>query len=107
VCVDNCPVYFLPNAFTPNGDSQNDFFTPTRSCFIDLVEFQVYNRWGGLVFETDDPILNWDGTNLKGDILESGTYFYRCRVFERRVDGGLLPSPDLLSGYIELIKSAP
>lgn len=107
VCVDNCPVYLLPNAFTPNGDNQNDLFTPTRSCFIDLVEFQVYNRWGGLVYETDDPLLNWDGTNLKGDALEPGTYFYRCRVFERRVDGGLLPSPDLLSGYIELIKSTP
>lgn len=106
VCVDNCPVYELPNAFTPNADGQNDLFVPTRSCFIAEVEFQVYNRWGGLVFETRDPALNWDGTNMKGDALESGTYFYRCRIFEQRVEG-ILPVPELLSGYIELLKGTP
>lgn len=106
VCVDNCPVYELANAFTPNGDNQNDLYVPIRSCFIAQVEFQVYNRWGGLVFETKDPALNWDGTNIKGDALESGTYFYRCRVFEQRVEG-ILPAPELLSGYIELIKGTP
>lgn len=106
VCVDNCPIYELPNAFTPNNDTQNDLFVPTRSCFIAQVEFQVYNRWGGLVFETQDPALNWNGTNLKGEALEAGTYFYRCRIFEQRVEG-VIPSRVLLSGYIELIKDAP
>lgn len=106
VCVDNCPVYELPNAFTPNGDSQNDLFIPTRNCFIAEVEFQVFNRWGDLVFETKDPALNWDGTNTSGDALNSGTYFYRCEVFEQRVDG-IVPAQELLSGYIELLKDNP
>ena len=106
VCVDNCPVYELPNAFTPNGDSQNDLFIPTRNCFIAQVEFQVFNRWGDLVFETSDPALNWDGTNTSGDALNEGTYFYRCQVFEQRVDG-IVPSPELLSGYIEMLKDNP
>ncbi|MEO0727116.1 MAG: gliding motility-associated C-terminal domain-containing protein [Bacteroidota bacterium] len=106
VCVDNCPVYELPNAFTPNGDSQNDLFVPTRNCFIAEVEFQVFNRWGDLVFETKDPALNWDGTNTSGDLLNEGTYFYKCQIFEQRVDG-VVPSQTVLSGYIEMLKDNP
>ncbi len=106
VCVDNCPFFELPNAFTPNNDGQNDLFVPRIFCFIERVEFQVFNRWGGLVFETSEPALNWDGTNLKGEELAEGTYFYRCRVFERRVEG-IIPSAELFSGYIELIRGAP
>ncbi len=103
VCVDNCPFYELPNAFTPNGDNQNDLYVPFEFCFIEQVDFQVFNRWGQLVFETSDPQLNWNGTNLRGDELAAGTYFYRCQVFERRVEG-IVEQPMQLSGYIELIR---
>jgi gliding motility-associated-like protein len=106
ICVDNCPFYELPNAFTPNGDSQNDLYVPFDYCFIDRVEFEVFNRWGQLVFTTQDPDLNWDGTNQRGEELSDGTYFYRCRVFESRVDG-VRPAVDLLSGYIELLRGRP
>jgi gliding motility-associated-like protein len=102
VCVDNCPVYELPNVFTPNGDGQNDLFIPFPYRYVDRIEIQIFNRWGGLVFETNDPDINWDGTNLNGDLLNEGTYFYKCTVFERRLNGEI-ESPDLLQGYIELI----
>jgi gliding motility-associated-like protein len=106
VCVDNCPSYELPNVFTPNGDGQNDLYIPRRSCFIASVEFEIYNRWGALVFETTDPNLNWDGTNSKGEQLAESTYFYKCRVFEQRVDG-VIEAPEILSGYIELLRGQP
>src|SRR5690606_25959650 len=61
VCVDNCPEYSLPNAFTPNGDNQNDVFKPYPFRFIEKIELKVYNRWGNLVFETEDPNINWNG----------------------------------------------
>lgn len=102
ICVDNCPFYQLPNAFTPNGDGQNDIFRPYPYCFIDRVEFTVFNRWGQVVFTTNDPDLNWDGTNLQGQVLKDGTYFYNCRYFEQRVTG-IQPGPEILKGYIELI----
>jgi gliding motility-associated-like protein len=102
VCVINCPIYDLPNAFTPNGDNQNDLFIPRGRCFVERVEFQVFNRWGQLVFETTDPAINWDGTNLNGDRLSSGTYYYVGQVFEQRLDGVTL-APEPLSGFIELI----
>jgi gliding motility-associated-like protein len=102
VCVTNCPIYDLPNAFTPNGDNQNDLFIPRGRCFVERVDFQVFNRWGQLVFETTDPAINWDGTNLNGDPLSSGTYYYIGQVFEQRLDGVTL-APEPLSGFIELI----
>jgi len=99
VCVGNCPVYELPNAFTPNGDGQNDIFKPFQSRFIERVDFKVYNRWGQVVFTTTDPNLNWTGHNNAGAELSDGVYYYTCEVFESQV-----ASPFLLSGYIELIR---
>ena len=102
VCVDNCPVFLLPNAFTPNNDGSNDLFTPYRSCFIAQIDFKVFNRWGQLVFQTQDPGINWDGKNLSGQLLPDGAYYYVCRVFEQRLDG-LSETTTPLSGYIQLI----
>ncbi len=84
-CVDNCPVYELPNVFSPTGDNINDYFTPkTGFRFVEKVDFRVYDRWGRLVYETTDPQINWDGTDIEtGNDLEAGTYFYICRVYEK------------------------
>ena len=101
VCVVICPIYDLPNAFTPNGDGQNDLFVPRGRCFVDRVDFTVFNRWGQQVFQTSDPALNWDGLNQDGQVLASGTYYYTVRVFEETLSG-VVPAEDLLSGYIEL-----
>lgn len=103
VCIDNCPSYELPNTFTPNGDGFNDLFKPFPYCFVDQVSFRVFNRWGQLVWETNNPDLNWNGNNLGGNALPSGVYYYTCQVFEQRVNGSI-PRPELLSGYIELLK---
>ncbi|MEL7163173.1 MAG: gliding motility-associated C-terminal domain-containing protein, partial [Bacteroidota bacterium] len=102
VCVTNCPIYELPNAFTPNGDNQNDRFIPRGRCFIERVDIKFYNRWGQLVFETTDPAINWDGTNLNGDALASGTYYYVGQIFEQRLEG-VTPSTEPISGNVELI----
>lgn len=105
ICVDNCPEYVLPNVFTPNDDGHNDVFVPfPRWRFIDRVEMQIFNRWGNLVFKTADPAINWTGRNMQGNEVAEGTYFYVCKVFERRVEGVVLRT-DILSGYIELIRS--
>lgn len=101
VCVTNCPIYDLPNAFTPNGDGQNDRFIPRGRCFVERIEFQVFNRWGQLVFETQNPAIEWDGSNLAGEKLPSGTYHYVARIFEQRLEG-VTVSAEPLSGFIEL-----
>lgn len=101
VCVDNCPLYILPNVFTPNGDGSNDLFVPITQRFIERIDMQIFNRWGNLVHENTDPQINWNGSNTNGDDLAEGVYFYVCKIYEKRVNGIIL-SDEVKSGYIEL-----
>ena len=104
-CVDNCPYYELPNVFTPNKDGKNDIFTPFLPyCFVDLIDIKIYNRWGELVFQTDDPNISWKGKKMQTDIdLSEGVYFYVCDVYETRITGvKKLNKP--LTGFIHLLK---
>ncbi|MFM8448725.1 MAG: gliding motility-associated C-terminal domain-containing protein [Haliscomenobacter sp.] len=103
VCVDNCPQYQLPNTFTPNGDGQNDVFIPYPFCFIERIDLKVFNRWGELVFQTNDPHIYWEGLNLQGKPLPSGVYSFICRVFEQRL-GGARETAVPLSGFIQLLR---
>lgn len=104
VCIDNCPFYILPNTFTPNGDGKNDVFKPRVNLFIVEIQFQVYNQWGNLVFQTTDPEINWDGKTMGGNELADGTYHYICRVFEKRVSG-ITQRENILNGYIHIIRN--
>jgi len=103
LCIDNCPSFELPNAFTPNADQSNDLFIPRVNNFIDRVEFEVYNRWGQKVWATQDPMINWDGRNFDNKELAEGTYYYHCKVFEKRVTG-IEERADILKGNIQLLK---
>jgi gliding motility-associated-like protein len=103
VCVDNCPEYSLPNVFTPNGRGPNELFIPYPYRYISRVEMKIFNRQGNLVFQTEDPDINWNGKNLDGQDVAEGVYFYKCTVYEIRVDGET-PSLDVLSGFIQLIR---
>ncbi|MEX2597232.1 MAG: gliding motility-associated C-terminal domain-containing protein [Salibacteraceae bacterium] len=88
LCVDNCPVYELPNVFTPGDDNRNDLFVPFPYKFVESIDLVVYNRWGVEVFKTTDPDINWDGTDMRtGKPLSSGVYFYICVVNEVRLQG--------------------
>lgn len=106
VCVDNCPYYVLPSAFSPNNDGDNDLYTPRFPYFfVDRVEMSIFNRWGNLVFQTEDPMINWDGTDqVTGGVLAEGVYYYTCRVFQVQV-GGIQELAEPLNGYIHLIRS--
>jgi gliding motility-associated-like protein len=65
---------FVPNVFTPNGDSVNDRFVISHMGIHDFNLF-IYNRWGGLVFETKNPDVTWDG-KFAGEICVEGVYVY-------------------------------
>ena len=103
VCVSNCPFYQLPNVFTPNGDGANDIFLSYPYQFIDHIDMKIFNRWGQLVYETTDPDVNWDGSNLSGNELAEGVYTYICEVFESNSDGEAQRFA-VLNGFIELLR---
>jgi gliding motility-associated-like protein len=78
--IAKCENIFLPNAFTPNGDGLNDEFKIlTSGKSAKLFIFQVYNRWGELLFETQDISKGWDG-KFKGEQQPIGSYTYYFTV---------------------------
>ncbi|MFC2114081.1 gliding motility-associated C-terminal domain-containing protein, partial [Bacteroidota bacterium] len=60
-CFEFEPVLQVPNAFTPNGDGLNDSFKVVYAN-IAYFEMNVYNRWGQLIYQTDNPDRGWNGT---------------------------------------------
>ena len=55
------PAIYIPNAFTPNGDGLNDVFTAIAPGIKQTIYFKVYNRWGKLMFDTQNITKGWDG----------------------------------------------
>ncbi len=102
-CIDNCPTYSLPNVFTPNGDGANDAYKPFPYRFIERIDLKIFNRWGQLVHESQNPDILWDGTNLNNKELAEGVYYYTCEVYEDRLNGEV-KRPEILNGYIHIIR---
>jgi gliding motility-associated-like protein len=62
---------FLPTSFTPNGDGLNDIFIPmVNTIGIKNYDLTIVNRWGQIVFKSNNPQMGWDGTNSMGQSLE-------------------------------------
>jgi gliding motility-associated-like protein len=72
------PEVYIPNTFTPNGDGYNDIFR-VRGPQYAIFYFAVYNRWGQLVYETEDPTQGWDG-NFKGKMSDPGVFGYYMKA---------------------------
>lgn len=77
-CGPVCPQLFMPNAFSPNGDGNNDYFQPMNSVDMSSLEFSVYNRLGERVFYGKGLGTKWDG-HFKEKPCDVGTYFYYSR----------------------------
>lgn len=69
-----CPVY-MPDAFSPDGNGINDEFGPFSACEFDRYELLIFNRWGGLVFQSNDPAVKWQGMH-QGKDCAPGIYSY-------------------------------
>ena len=68
---------YIPSAFTPNGDGKNDIFKAKAFGKIISFRFNIYNRFGELVFSTGDPSKGWDGT-IQQQPQNIGTYIWQC-----------------------------
>lgn len=95
---------FFPTAFSPNYDGVNDYFFPqTGSNVLEIVSLEVFDRWGGMVYQTQTPIppneisAGWDGS-YRSKMAESAVYIWKAQV--RFLDGELLP----FQGSVVLIR---
>ncbi|MDW3195325.1 MAG: PKD domain-containing protein [Cytophagales bacterium] len=87
----------MPQSFTPNGDGVNDIVFVQGWLLESLLEFRVFNRWGEMIFSTNNMEEGWDG-KYNGRLQKSDTYVYKVRAIG--VDGEEVN----LEGYLNLVK---
>ena len=90
-CTDTAvvPIYinpettiYVPNAFTPNGDGTNEIFLPVVRD-VRRYTFSVFDRWGQIIYETNDPLKGWDGT-VKNVKAQSDVYIYLIKYMDQQ-----------------------
>lgn len=98
-CFDDCGIE-VPTAFSPNNDGNNDVFLIFTNCEngFSFFEVSVYNRWGELVFKSNDARFNWIGS-YKGQALPTGNYSYYIRYAPMGVN-----EQNLIKGNLTLIR---
>jgi gliding motility-associated-like protein len=96
-----CPVrFYIPSAFSPNADGINDNFSVLAIDFTSVI-FDVYDRWGGLVFRSSEAVPEWDG-RVGEQPAPTGTYLYTA-VIEGAGDNGE-PRTQVQSGVVVLVR---
>jgi gliding motility-associated-like protein len=95
ICFDFDPILWIPDVFTPNGDFHNNTFHVFASNYK-TYRIDIYNRWGGYIFTSTDPAIQWDG-KYQGNNCPEGVYLYIVN---------LLGAKDLIyrSGTVTLLR---
>ena len=95
-------VYYIPNSFTPDGDLCNQVFSPVFTSGFDPSQFsmKIFNRWGEIVFETQNSKIGWDGSYGKdGLAVPQGVYTYHIMYKIPAID-----DRRVIVGHVHLIK---
>lgn len=91
--------FYIPNAFTPNGDGLNDyFFNAGYELDVSSFAMRIFSRWGDEVFASESINQTWNGTTPTGDPAPQGTYVYRVQVVTK---GG---KEHVFTGQVNLIR---
>ena len=93
---------YVPNTFTPDGDGLNDVFIPVGKN-IAAMQLLIFDRWGTLLFESNDPSMGWDGT-YRNEVVKNDMYMWRLvyRFFDDEM-GRLSPEKELM-GHIQVLR---
>lgn len=101
VYIKDVLLYYIPNAFTPDGDSFNESFKPVFTSGLDIFDYHlmIFNRWGELVFESYDEDFGWDGYYGSQGISDDGIYIWKMEFGETMSD-----KKHYVEGHVTLIK---
>lgn len=93
-------IFYIPNSFTPDGDSFNQTFQPVFTSGFDSQNFEllIFNRWGEIIFESHDASIGWDGT-YGGTICKEGTYVWKIEFKTLKND-----ERKVFTGHVNLIR---
>ncbi|MDP1799840.1 MAG: gliding motility-associated C-terminal domain-containing protein, partial [Bacteroidota bacterium] len=98
VFTDKTTDVIMPTGFSPNGDGNNDFFSPVGSAFFTTdFDFRIWNRWGQEVFRSTDPSVGWDGY-YSGQQAITGVYAYLITY------KNIYNEPKILKGNVTLVR---
>jgi len=80
-------VIYVPNAFTPDGNNVNNEFSVVLGdiAFIESYKLSIYDRWGGLLFYSEDPFESWSGVGANG-LVQDGMYVYKLEILNYCLD---------------------
>jgi gliding motility-associated-like protein len=97
-------IYYVPNTFTPDGDIYNQTFEPVFTSGFDPYNYNlmILNRWGEIIFESNDPSLGWDGSyTMNGHVntCHSGVYTWRIEFKSKDND-----EKTIITGHVNLIR---
>jgi gliding motility-associated-like protein len=83
-------IFYVPNTFTPDNDNFNESFQPVFTSGFEPLDFNllIFNRWGEVVFESNDASIGWNGTYglESGEIVKDGTYVWKLEFKETMSD---------------------
>jgi gliding motility-associated-like protein len=93
-------LYYVPNTFTPDADQFNPVFLPVMTAGMDENDYhlEIYNRWGEIVFQTDDIHEGWDGS-FGGRSANEGTYTWKLRFGMMDDDSAVVAT-----GHVNLVR---
>ena len=102
VVVQNCPeeLIYIPNTFTPDGNELNQVFLPVFTSGFDQYDYEllIFNRWGNLIFESNDHKMGWDGT-FNNAYAQNGTYSWIIRYGNVETD-----KKTEIRGFVTILK---
>ena len=100
ITIDDEQIFYIPNTFTPNNDERNNTFQPIFTSGFDAqnYHFLIYNRWGELMFESNNSQIGWDGT-YGNKLLMNDTYTWKLQFKEKMTE-----KEHYLTGHVNLIK---
>jgi gliding motility-associated-like protein len=98
-------IFYVPNAFTPDGDEYNNLFKPVFYSGFDPYDFSllVFDRWGEIIFESNDATIGWDGSYGANDtnngIAQNGTYTWKIEFKSSVTD-----ERKIVLGHVNLLR---
>jgi len=100
IAVDVELLYFIPNTFTPDYDEHNQYFRPVFTAGFDPYDFnmKIFNRWGEIIWESNDSVVGWDGT-YNGKLVQDGTYAWKIEFKTAYSD-----ERKMINGHVNILK---